>query len=213
MLIAESQTGGRGRLGRSFFSPDDTGIYMSLLLRPSVSPKDTTLITTAAAVSVCVAFEKAGVEKPQIKWVNDIFVNNKKVCGILTEASFKNNCETDYAVLGVGINFYEPKNSFPEDLENIAGAVFKNEKENLKNKFIADFLNCFYDFYIDLQGRSHIDEYRKRCVCLGREIKIISPDGERNATAIDVTDDCGLSVILPNGESRVIFTGEISIKL
>ena len=146
LLISRSQTKGKGRLGRSFFSPDSTGIYMSLLLRPKCKAEETTLITTAAAVAVCRSLEKAGVN-PQIKWVNDIFVNDKKVCGILAEAGFNAGTPCpDYVVLGVGINMYPPESDFPEDLKQIAGAVLSDVIQDCCNKFIAEFVNSFFVF-------------------------------------------------------------------
>ncbi len=214
LLIAESQTGGRGRMGRSFFSPDDTGIYMSLLLRPEILPEDVTTITSVAAVAVCEALEKIAFPqiKPQIKWVNDIYINGKKVCGILTEGCFKSTSKTDYAVLGIGINFYEPENGFPDELSNIAGAVFKEKKENLKNQFVAYFLNSFFSYYNNLNENNYIEEYKKRCFILGRNIMVISKDKEIPARALDIDEKCGLAVEYENGEKTVISTGEISVK-
>ncbi len=214
LMIAEAQTGGRGRLGRSFFSPEGTGIYMSLLLRPSVSPEEVTLITPAAAVAVCKALEKitSNALKPQIKWVNDIYLNGKKVCGILTEGSFKNSNETDYAVLGLGINFYEPKKGFPQELSNIAGAVFENEKIGLKCEFIAEFINEFFQIYKNLRRRAFLDDYRKRCFVIGKKVTAVSGDEAITVTPVFVDDNCGLCVRLENGEMQTLTTGEISLK-
>ena len=122
-FIASSQTGGKGRLGRSFYSPKGSGVYFSVLLKPNLEIEKSILITTAAAVAVTRTLKILGCENAQIKWVNDIFVDNKKVCGILTESVI--NTETkklDFAVLGVGINLIKPKEGFPESIKNIAGA-------------------------------------------------------------------------------------------
>ena len=119
VIIAKRQTGGKGRLGRSFFSPQG-GMYLSILLRPQISAEKSLFITTAAAVAVCRAIEKVSNKKSGIKWVNDVFIDNKKVCGILTEASL--DFETGglyYAVVGIGVNLYYPKNSFPNDIKSI----------------------------------------------------------------------------------------------
>jgi BirA family biotin operon repressor/biotin-[acetyl-CoA-carboxylase] ligase len=129
--VAGTQTGGRGRRGRSFFSPSDTGLYISLLLRPQACTADKALrFTTAAAVSVCEAIEKVyEAAEPAIKWVNDIYMRGRKVCGILTEASFNIEDGTlDYAVIGIGINVYTPESGFPEEIREIAGSVFPPEK-------------------------------------------------------------------------------------
>lgn len=213
LVIAGEQTSGKGRLGRSFFSPGDTGVYMSLLLRPKIKPSDAVLITTAAAVSVCEAFEKLGVKNPQIKWVNDIFVNNKKVCGILTEASFGADINTlDYAVLGVGVNMYEPENSFPEEIKDIAGAVFSRKSENLRNKFVAYFINSFFDCYENLESKKHCTSYAERCFVIGKDINVISGDSIKPAKALSVDENCGLLVRFDNGETAVLNSGEISIR-
>jgi BirA family biotin operon repressor/biotin-[acetyl-CoA-carboxylase] ligase len=213
LLVSGEQTNGKGRMGRSFFSPGDTGVYMSLLLRPKIKPADAVLITTAAAVSVCEAFEKLGVDNPQIKWVNDIFVNNKKVCGILTEASFGVDINTlDYAVLGIGVNMYEPENSFPEEIKDIAGAVFSEKSENLRNKFVAYFINSFFDCYENLESKKHCPSYAERCFVIGKDINVISGDSIKPAKALSVDENCGLLVRFNDGETAVLNSGEISVR-
>ena len=126
VLIAESQTAGKGRLGRHFTSPPGTGIYFSLLLRPHCTAEKSLFITTTAAVAVCEAIEQVTGLNPQIKWVNDIYLNEKKVCGILTEASVDfENGGLNWAVLGIGINIAVPKEGFPEEIRSIAGAPWR----------------------------------------------------------------------------------------
>ncbi len=215
LLITEAQTGGRGRMGRSFFSPEGTGIYMSLLLRPSVSPEEVMLITPAAAVAACKALEKitSNALKPQIKWVNDIYLNSKKVCGILTEGSFKNSSENDYAVLGLGINFYEPENGFPQELSNIAGFVFEKEINGLKCEFVAEFINEFFQIYKNSGSRVFLDDYRRRCFVIGKKATVISGNEAITVTPVFVDDNCGLCVRLENGEMLTLTTGEISLKV
>ncbi len=213
LIISESQTQGRGRLGRSFFSPEGSGIYMSLILKPSISPENATLITTAAAVSVCIALERLGVEKPQIKWVNDIFVNGKKVCGILTEGSIDGSGKLNFAVLGVGINIYAPDKGFPCELQNIAGGVFESKKENLRNKFTAYFLESFFEYYENLLSREYITEYEKRCFTIGENVSFIKNGGEVTANAVGIDENCGLKVVFANGETEVLSTGEVTVKL
>lgn len=213
LLVSRSQTRGKGRLGRSFFSPEGTGVYMSLLLKPGCKAEETTLITTAAAVAVCHSLEKMGVN-PQIKWVNDIFVNGKKVCGILTEAGFGGGVPyPDYVVLGVGINMYAPKSDFPKDLKSIAGAVFSEEKEDYCNRFIAEFINSFYGFYKELSSRSHVAEYRNKCFVLGKEISVLPDDSKTSAKAIDIDENCNLIVEYPDGRKEALGTGEISVRV
>lgn len=134
-VIALSQSKGKGRLGRSFFSPKGGGIYISFLLHPHLNAEDCTKITTAAAVAAAKAIDFISRKNTLIKWVNDIYLDGKKVCGILTEAGFSGNAQKlDYAILGVGINLYDPENGFPDDLKEKAGSVFGAERRAKKKR-------------------------------------------------------------------------------
>ncbi len=214
VVVSEEQSRGRGRLGRSFFSPSGNGIYMSLLLRPACSPQEATLITSVAAVSICEALEVCGIKGAKIKWVNDVFVNGKKVCGILTEAGFgAGGCTLDYAVLGVGINVYAPDGGFPDELSNIAGFVFNEKKQDLRNELIGCFINSFFKYYKNLLQREHISLYREKCFVLGEDIVILGGEEGVFAKALDVDENCNLLVEYPNGEKGVVGSGEISVRL
>lgn len=213
-FIASSQTGGKGRLGRSFYSPQSSGVYFSILLKPDLEIQKAILITTAASVAVTRTLEILGSPNAQIKWVNDIFVDNKKVCGILTESVI--NTETkklDFAVLGVGINLVKPHEDFPEDIKEIAGVVFENGNGDLKERFVAEFLNEFYCIYKELNKKSFMNEYREKCFFLGEEITVIQGDSKRKATAISVDENARLEVEYENGEREFLSSGEISIKI
>jgi BirA family biotin operon repressor/biotin-[acetyl-CoA-carboxylase] ligase len=212
--IASLQTGGRGRLGRSFYSPEGSGVYFSILLKPKLEIEKAILITTAAAVAVTRALEKLGCDNAQIKWVNDIFVDNKKVCGILTESVI--NTETkkfEFAVLGVGINLLKPKEDFPDDIKSIAGAVFSNEKPDIKERFVAEFLNEFYKIYINLSDVEFMEVYKAKCFCIGKEISVISGNSVRLGTAISIDDNARLLVKFSDNHTEFISSGEISIKI
>ena len=213
VVVAEEQSEGRGRLGRSFFSPGGTGLYISLLLRPEIEPSEAVMITTAAAVAVCEALEKVGADTPQIKWVNDVFVKGKKVCGILTEASFNpESRKLQYAVLGVGINMYEPEGGFPDEIKNIAGSVFSETRENLRDMVTAYFLNSFMEYYYKLSQKEFLKKYTERCFVLGKEINVICGDCVRGAKALSLDESLGLNVEYDNGEKAVLSSGEISIR-
>lgn len=215
VVIANRQTGGRGRSGRSFFSPADTGIYMSILLRPKQClPKEAMRFTTMAAVAACEAIEEISGESAGIKWVNDIYMRGKKVCGILTEASF--GMESGYlesAVLGVGINVYPPKEGFPPELEEIAGAVFAEQQSDGKNRLAAEFLNRFLAYYTRRDRKDYRECYRQRSLAIGRQVQVLSPQGNRPALALDVDEDCRLVVRYENGETERLSSGEISVRL
>ena len=213
LVIANEQTAGRGRLGRSFFSPKDTGIYMSLLLRPeNYSAKEAVKITTMAAVAICEAIETVSEEKALIKWVNDIFVKEKKVCGILTEASFNlENGLLDYAILGIGINIYEPRNGFPKDISGSAKALFKDNQNDVKNKFVAEFLNRFYVYYKQKKQTDYVEKYRKRNFVIGRKVNVLFGNETKKATVTGIDEECRLLVKYPDQKQDSYSFGEIKI--
>ena len=168
-VLASAQTAGRGRKGRSFFSPDGTGIYLSLLLRPQIPAELALRITTVAAVSVCQAIEKLSSRKPGIKWVNDIYMDGRKVCGILTETALASGGRLEYAVLGIGVNALEPAGGFPEDIRDIAGSVFTAEEGDMRAPLAAEIINCFAENYARLADDSLAQEYRSRCIGRGSQ--------------------------------------------
>lgn len=215
VVIANEQTRGRGRRGRSFYSPSGTGIYLSVLLRPDhFSPQQASRVTTMAAVAMCEAIEELSDECAQIKWVNDIFVRGRKVCGILTEASLDlESGFVDYAVLGVGVNVYTPKEGFPEELHKTAGAILEEEKDDGKNRLAGAFLNHFMDYYQSKEQTAYIEAYQRRSLAIGRKVMVISPNHTREALAYGVDEECRLLVQYENGETEKLSSGEISIKL
>lgn len=215
LVIANEQTAGRGRLSRSFYSPKNTGIYMSLLLRPKhYSAAQSVRLTTMAAVAMCEAIEAVSEEKAEIKWVNDIFVRKRKVCGILTEGSF--NLESgllDYAVLGLGINIYQPGEGFPQELSGIAGALFKEKKSDVKNRLVSEFLNRFYEYYTSPHPRSYVEEYRRRSLVIGKNVSLTSAAYSQSAEVLGIDDECRLLVRYPDGKEDCLSSGEISIRI
>ena len=216
LLVAAEQTQGKGRLGRSFSSQKGTGVYFSLLLRPELSPSDSLLITTCAAVAVSKAINEISGKQPLIKWVNDIYLNDRKVCGILTQAAFDSeNNKLAYAVLGIGINISFDGKCIPEEIRNIAGSVFKNEKIPVEaaSRIIGRTVDIFMSEYDRLTEKSFLDYYRKHSYLDGKEITVIKPDGEYNAVAVGINDDLSLEVRTENGETNRIFTGEVSTRV
>lgn len=215
VIAAQQQTRGKGRLGRSFFSPE-SGLYMSILLRPAISASDSLLITTAAAVSAARAIETVCGKSCGIKWVNDLFLNGRKVCGILTEASV--DFETgglQYAVVGIGINVAHPADDFPPELRGIAGAVFDvlPKKGDIKNRLCAEILNNLYGFYENLTERTFMAEYKRRSILVGRAVNIIRSNGIVKATATGIDDSARLLVRYEDGSEGVVSAGEVSIRL
>ncbi len=215
VIVSNEQTAGRGRMGRSFFSPKGTGLYISLLLRPKdYTAGQATRITTMAAVAMCRAIEAVSDEKALIKWVNDIFLRGRKVCGILTEGSF--NMETgmlDYAVLGLGVNVYPPEDGFPEEIKNTAGTVFKKRKSDAKNRLCAEFIKHFFAIYKNADTTDYVDEYISRSFVIGKEVSVICAGETKTALVTGIDRDCRLMVRYPDGQTDVFNSGEISLRV
>lgn len=213
VLIAQAQTAGRGRLGRSFHSPIGTGLYFSILLRPDCSAERSLFITTSAAVAVCKAIEKLTDQKPLIKWVNDLYLHEKKICGILTEASV--NYETkglNWAVLGIGINLAEPEGGFPEDIRSIAGSLFREKcPADMAAHLAAEVLNQFFRLYKDMETGAFIDEYRSRSFLTGREIVFSRGNETFSGVVTGISEEAHLLVRLSSGEEQAFSAGEVQI--
>ncbi|MBQ8784283.1 MAG: biotin--[Clostridia bacterium] len=204
VIVADCQTGGRGRLGRSFYSPNETGIYMSILLKKDFGTNPT-LVTTMTAVAVMKAVEKAANKKAQVKWVNDILIEGKKVCGILTEGAFCGG-ELEYMIVGIGINTSTV--DFPQEIKDIAGSVSCD-----KDKLFSALLDCFSDEFNNLQSGEFLDFYRQRCVTLNKNIKIISPEKEPvEAFSQGIDDNAALIVKYSDGTTGAVSSGEVSIR-
>lgn len=214
VLCADMQTKGRGRTGNSFFSPE-SGIYMSVLLRPDFSPDNSLFITTLAACSVCRAIEKLTEKKIKIKWVNDIYNENGKICGILSEASvnYEEN-KINYAILGIGLNLLPPNLGFPEELQGKAAALFcdNDSVPEIRNHLIAEIINQFYVLYNNFDKYAHIKEYRQRSMLIGKEISYLFNGAEFFGSVIDFDDECRLVVRNDSGEIIKLSSGEVKIK-
>lgn len=214
VLAAAQQTAGRGRRDHGFFSPPDSGLYLSFLLRPHLSAKDALLLTTCAAASVALAIEDCAGVEAQIKWVNDVFCRGKKVCGILTEAAL--DLETgglQYAIVGIGVNLFPPEGGFPPELPE-AGAVFPARPQGLESRsqLAGAILNHFFTFYPHLGERPFFEDYRRRSLVLGREVTVLEGSETRTAFALDLEEDFSLRVREADGSLRNLSSGEVRVK-
>lgn len=222
VCISEEQTAGKGRRGRSFFSPKNTGIYISFLLHPDVPISDASMFTTIAATAEAKALEKVSGYPVDIKWVNDIWMRGKKVSGILTEASTSiEDGSLEYIVVGIGINLYEPEGGFPEEIKDIAGSVYLNNEqiENLRNNVASELIIQFMNYYnAGLSDNAFLSEYKKRCFVIGKDVRLLTADHEKlNDTQIvhvlGINKRCNLHVRFEDGHEEYLMGGEISIKL
>lgn len=211
VIIANEQTAGRGRYGRPFFSPSGHGIYMSLVIDPTkVGYDDPTLITIYTAVAVCEAIEHLCKKSPGIKWVNDLFLDGKKICGISAEAVMElENRNLQWIVVGIGINFTLPK--LPTELVPVVGAIFDKQPHGIaRNRLAAEVLNrMFNPVYSQTEL---IERYKKRLFILGKKIKVEGTTTPYEATAIDLDESGRLLVQNENNELLTLNAGEISVR-
>ena len=203
-VIADEQTGGRGRLGRSFYSPKDTGIYMSFAYVPKGEIKDSVCITAATAVCVCRAIEKLTDKRPKIKWVNDVYLENKKICGILTEAVL--NPQGEYSVIiGIGVNI--STFDFPDNVENAGSLCVNIDKDELINEITGELLCA-----VNGDKGDFIHEYRERSIVLGKRVKVINGNQTFSAEAVDIDENGALIIKTENGRLQTLSSGEVSLR-
>ena len=215
VAIAGSQSAGRGRRGKAFFSPAKSGIYMSILLRPVGLTENQVLhFTTMAAAAVSEAIESVSGKKADIKWVNDIFIDGKKVCGILSEASYGvQTGKLEYVIVGIGVNAYEPSGGFPSSISDVAGKVFDEPSAGLKNRLAAEILNRFMAYYEHLPETPYSEEYIRRSVVTGKDVTVHKGNEMVKAHVLGIDQEFGLKVRYEDGSVEVLRSGEISIRI
>jgi BirA family biotin operon repressor/biotin-[acetyl-CoA-carboxylase] ligase len=213
VLIALEQTEGRGRMGRSFYSPHSSGIYFSIILRPKLKLEDSLLITTATAVAVSQAIETVAGVTSGIKWVNDIYLGEKKVCGILTEASLNfESGSLEYAIVGIGININTQ--DFPEEIIQVAGSLFNDKPSGspITSVLVAEVLNNIAGCMNTLTDKAYLNEYRRRSFLIGKNINVIKGKETLSAKAIDIDDRARLVVEYDDGIVEALNSGEVSVR-
>lgn len=206
LVTADEQTAGRGRQGKTFYSPIATGVYFSLVIRPHAALTNAVTATTAASVAVCKAIEQLTDKQPKIKWVNDVYVDNKKICGILTEAitNFEEGI-VDSVIIGIGINI--STHFFPDGVDNAGCLNADVDRNRLIAKTVDELLNIAGGDY-----KSFIDYYRSHSLVIGERIKFIQNSKVTPATAIEIDETGGLVVKLDDGTVTTLRSGEISIR-
>lgn len=216
VVIADCQTAGRGRMGRSFLSPSGKGIYLSILMRPDFPPSKLLALTSIAAVAICEALEEVADIKTGIKWVNDIIAGEKKVCGILTEMSvLSESGQIDYVVVGAGVNVHQVRDDFPDEVLQKATSLAMLGHEGISRpKLAAAIINSLDRMYDRLPdpGEKFWENYRERSITVGRQIKVLKGENEVDAFAQDVIDGGNLLVRYPDGKRETLGYGEVSIR-
>lgn len=216
VVLADLQTGGRGRSGRSFLSPAGAGLYLSALLRPPVPPMEAVNLTAWVAVAICNAVEAVCAFRPSIKWPNDILANGKKLCGILTEMGVEGETGAlDHVVIGIGINLRSTMLQMDPtladkavSLEDILGAAPR--RDTLAAAVIAQLEQLRLSF--PAQKEEYLNAYRQNCVTLGNEVSVLRPGNPpRTGRALSVDDQFRLLVDFGSGP-RPVDAGEVSVR-
>ena len=211
VLIADHQTVGRGRLGRSFLSPAGTGVYMSVILRPSCPPAQLMHLTCAAAVAACDAVEQAVGIRPGIKWTNDLVYGNRKLAGILTELGLSPAGMVDWAVIGIGVNCLQKEADFDASIRSFAGSLSMFAPCD-RAKVAASLVEAFSNMDLS-QKDAMMDRYRADCITLGREVSLLKADETvRHGRAVDIDGSGALVVEFAPGVRETVNSGEISIR-
>jgi len=213
LILANHQSKGKGRLGRSFYSPNKSGIYLSLTLLPKLDIMDVQLITICAALSVCVTLESLYKLEPKIKWLNDIYLNNHKLCGILTEGEIElENNNFRHIILGIGLNT-NLADDIPKEIASIYTALSQHISVPIdRNQLIIEILNNFYHFYTHLPTNRYqlIDLYKQRSNVLGKRVTIKNK-GDESFFVEDITSQAHLVVVDKHGNRHELNSGEISL--
>ena len=209
-MAAQLQTEGKGRKGRKFYSPKDSGLYLSILLYPGKTAQKSLEITAAAAVAVCKAVENCCGISLGIKWVNDLYLENKKVCGILTEAvtDFETG-DIEFVVVGIGLNLYEPTGGFPNELKEKAGAILPDGQKVDKNQLVGEIVNRLLE---ETERAGIPREYINRNIVPGKKIQITFGATEREVLAKEILADGKLLAINEKNEEEIFPSGDVSVK-
>lgn len=215
VAVANHQTAGRGRRSRGFVSPPDKGVYLSMLLRPQLPPSALICTTGMAAVAVCNAVERTAGVRPGIKWTNDLVLGGKKLCGILTELSVEG--ETGMAeslIIGAGVNVSQDREDFGPEVAEIATSLALEGYRVSRSALAAAMIEELSHLSDALGGNTEkwVDAYRRDCVTLGKTVRLLWSEGQREAAALDVDNQFGLMVRFPDGSETVVRTGEVSVR-
>ena len=213
VLVAGAQTGGRGRMGRSFDSQNGAGVYLSVILRPGCAPKELMHLTCAVGVSLCEAVEKASGLNAQLKWINDLVLGKRKLGGILTELSIHPQTGLiEYAVIGVGINCLQTR--FPRELDGIATSLSIAGKPVSPAVLAGAVTESLWklDGCLLSEKERIMDRYRNRCITLGQDIQILRGDVAAAGKALDVDSEGALTVQLSDGSTVTVSSGEVSVR-
>lgn len=214
VCIADHQTIGRGRMGRTFHSPGGSGLYLSVLLRPGCYAGELMHLTCATAVAACDAVDHVTKLRPGIKWTNDLVVERKKLGGILTELSLSKDGKVDHAIIGIGINCTQSAADFPKEIADIATSLSLCTGQTINRAAVAvALIEALFEMAAQLHDRTALlERYRKNCITLSREISLVRGEEIRHGKALDVNEEGALVVQFSDGHTEAVNSGEVSIR-
>lgn len=216
VVLAEEQTGGRGRLGRAFQSPKGCGLYLSALLRPKLEPAEAADFTAWVAVAVCDGIQAVCGVRPRIKWTNDIVLNGKKLVGILTELGLESETNSlQYLVTGIGINVNHRTEDFGVDIQNVAISLAQALGHPVRrSRLAAEIIRALDRMYADFprNKEEYLEKYRADCLTPGNQVQLITPITRQEAFAVGIDDQFRLVVELPDGTRKALSAGEVSVR-
>ncbi len=208
LVVADEQTGGRGRNGKSFYSSNKGSVYMTVVLHPCVPFSDAVGATTASAVAVSRAIESVTGKRTDIKWVNDLYFCEKKICGILCEAVGKNGSVSS-VIIGVGINLADCK--FPDELKGVAGSLGGDAA--LRDELVAAVADELFSISFGPLDEDLLEEYRGKSLVIGKRIDYFINGQKNTATAVGIDGYGGLIIRKDDGAQDILRSGEISVRV
>ena len=215
-VLAETQTGGRGRLGRSFASPGGMGVYLSVILRPDAKPEELMHLSACVAEAGAEAVEAQTGLQTGIKWVNDLVAGKEKLSGILTELSVElESGRVQYAVVGIGINCCQRESDFPPELAGIATSIaLQTGTDPDRNALAAELIRAISRLSAGLlqEREAWMERYRARCVTLGKQVQVLWPGSVHEAFAVGLNDYAALEVEYSDGTRATVSSGEVSVR-
>ena len=216
VIVSEEQTGGRGRRGRAFQSPKGKGLYLTALLRPKLEPSQVSDFTAWVAVAVCDGVEAACGVRPRIKWTNDLVLEGKKLCGILTELGLESESNAlDYLITGIGINVNHTPEDFDPEIRPIATSLAQVLGQPIRrSELAAEIIRALDRMYARFpqDKRDYLEQYRADCLTPGNPVQLITPTSREEAFAVAIDDDFRLVVEYPDGRRTALSSGEVSVR-
>lgn len=212
VVVVNSQTSGRGRMGRSFISSSQNGLYMSIVLKPDKEVEKYSLLTAMSCVAVVNAIKECTGVDAQIKWVNDVYLNDKKICGILTESKLSAN-GYEYIICGIGVNVLTPHGGFDEEISSIAGALLDGPVDpEFKLTLCKAIVKEFFKYYDNIEAEEFMPLYREKSCIIGCDVDVYFGNDIIPATVIDIDNNAALVVKCQSGEIRRFNSGEARVR-